>query len=129
MKLLGTLLIAFISTQSFGQVTVQKDPRIDNLVKEQSQIIPPATTPQMQGYRVQVTFDSNKAAIDEARNKFVAAFPKVDTYVEFKAPHFFLKVGDFRTNLEAERVKAAIVTQFPTAFIVREWINLPRIDQ
>lgn len=118
-----------IAGSSFGQITVNKDARIDQLIKEQSQVVPPATSPQIQGYRVQLTFDSNKSTIDDARTKFAAMFPKVDTYVEFKAPHYFLKVGDFRTNLEAERVKAAVQAQFATAFIVREWINLPRIDQ
>lgn len=125
---IGFVLCLFISS-AFGQVTVNKDSRIDQLIKNQSEVVAPATSPQIQGYRVQLVFESNKTAIDEARLKFASLFPKVDTYVEFKAPHYFLKVGDFRTNLEAERVKAAVQAQFPTAFIVREWINLPRIDQ
>jgi hypothetical protein len=76
-----------------------------------------------------LAFDSNKSFIDDARSKFAAQFPKVDTYLEFVAPHYFLKVGDFRTQLEAEKVKAATSAQFPTGFIVKEKINLPRIDQ
>lgn len=129
MKTVLGIIFVSMASLSFGQITVNKDARIDQLIKDQSQVVSPATTPQISGYRVQLTFDSNKAAIDDARTKFAAMFPKVDTYVEFKAPHYFLKVGDFRTNLEAERVKAAAQAQFPTAFIVREWINLPRIDQ
>lgn len=112
-----------------AQITVLKDERIDALVKAQSVITPPANSPQISGYRIQLIFDSDKAVIDDARAKFLAQFPKVDTYVEFTAPHYFLKVGDFRTQLEAERVKAAIQLQFPTAFIAKEKINLPRIDQ
>ncbi len=112
-----------------AQITVVKDERIDALVKAQSVITPPANSPQISGYRIQLIFDSDKAVIDDARAKFLAQFPKVDTYVEFTAPHYFLKVGDFRTQLEAERVKAAIQSQFPTAFIAKEKINLPRIDQ
>ena len=112
-----------------AQITVIKDERIDALVKAQSVITPPANSPQISGYRIQLIFDSDKAIIDDARAKFLAQFPKVDTYVEFTAPHYFLKVGDFRTQLEAERVKAAVQAQFPTAFIAKEKINLPRIDQ
>lgn len=126
-KVLSFLL--FSAGISFGQVTIQKDARIDNLIKAQSQPTAPATVPQIFGYRVQLAFDSNKSMIDDARSRFAALFPKVDTYVEFKAPHYFLKAGDFRSNLEAERVKAAVQAQFPTAFIIKEWINLPRIDQ
>jgi hypothetical protein len=127
-----TLFISIISCYCFqatAQVEIVKDSRIDGLVKSQSQPIPPSTVPQIMGYRLQVTFDSEKATIDDARAKFIAAYPKVDTYVEFIAPHYFLKVGDFRTQMEAEGVKAAMQSQFPTCFIVKEHINLPRIDQ
>ncbi|MCC6702809.1 MAG: SPOR domain-containing protein [Fluviicola sp.] len=128
-SLFSTLVLC--STWFFGhaQITVIKDARIDELVRNQSAIIPPSTVPQMNGYRVQITHDSDKSTVDDARSKFIAQFPKVDTYVEFTAPHYYLKVGDFRTLLEAERVKAAIQQQFPTCFIAKERINLPRIDQ
>ncbi|WP_343748888.1 hypothetical protein [Fluviicola sp.] len=125
------LLASFIGFSIAGnaQVTIVKDSRIDELVRAQGQAIPPATTPEINGYRLQLTFDTSKGTIDEARSRFAAMFPKVDTYVEFIAPHYFLKVGDFRTQLEAEKVKAATTQQFPTCFVVKEKINLPRIDQ
>jgi len=121
--LIATLLL--ISYAGKAQVTVVKDSRIDELVKAQGQ----NATPEINGYRLQLAFDSNKSFIDDSRAKFAAQFPKVDTYVEFVAPHYFLKVGDFRTQLEAEKVKAATSAQFPTCFVVKEKINLPRIDQ
>ncbi len=126
----NVILITILSAiSSFGnaQVTIVKDSRIDDLVRAQGQGSAAAT--EINGYRLQLAFDSNKSFIDDARSKFSAQFPKVDTYVEFVAPHYFLKVGDFRTQLEAEKVKAATVAQFPTGFIVKEKINLPRIDQ
>lgn len=127
--IISTLLFAICISNTQAQITVIKDARIDELVRNQSAIVPPSNVPQMNGYRVQILFDSNKAIVDDARTKFIAQFPKVDTYVEFNAPHYFLKVGDFRTQLEAERVKAGIQQQFPTCFIAKERINLPRIDQ
>ena len=129
MKLFIGVSFCLFSACIFAQVQVEKDDRIEALVKIQSAVTPPSTVPQLNGYRLQVTFDSDKAVIDEARAKFIAAFPKVDTYVEFIAPHYFLKVGDFRTQMEAEGVKAAMQAQFPLCFVVKEKINLPRIDQ
>lgn len=128
----NAILIASFALISFAgktQVTIVKDSRIDDLVRTQGQAVPPATTPEINGYRLQLTFDTSKGSIDDARSRFAALFPKVDTYVEFIAPHYFLKVGDFRTQLEAEKVKAATSQQFPTCFVVKEKINLPRIDQ
>jgi len=120
----------FLTNFSFaqGNVEIVKDSRIDALVRNEGAIVAPATTPQITGYRLQLFFDSNKSAIDDARSRFIAMFPKVDTYVEFTAPHYFLKVGDFRTQMEAEKVKAEAEKSFPTSFVVREKVNLPRID-
>ena len=124
-----TVFALILSVHSFSQITVNKDSRIDGLVKMQGTAVAPETTVQINGYRVQLAFDSEKGVVDDARSKFSALYPKVDTYVEFKAPHYFLKVGDFRTQLEAEEIKANTGSLFPTAFIVKEKVNLPRIDQ
>jgi hypothetical protein len=133
MKNLGILFIyvvlSFFSFGQSGDVEIMKDPRIDGLIRKQGLVTPPATSPQLPGYRVQLFFDADRKKIDDARSKFIAAFPKVDSYVIYNAPNYFLKVGDFRTSLEAERVKETLVKDFPTSFIVKELINLPRIDQ
>jgi hypothetical protein len=129
MKLIVLCVACFGLNSLVAQVTIVKDERIDQLVKGQGQNPGNTSAPQLQGYRLQITFDADKAVVDEARTKFNALFPKVDTYVEFVAPHYFLKVGDFRTQFEAEGVKAQIQAQFPLSFVVKEKINLPRIDQ
>jgi hypothetical protein len=132
MKNICFLFFFIFSTMVFGQsgnVEIIKDPRIDGLVRKQGTVIPPATSPQIVGYRVQLFFDSDRKAIDDARSKFMSAYPKVDAYIIYNAPNYFLKVGDFRTLLEAERVKDGLVKDFPTSFIVKEMVNLPRIDQ
>ncbi|MEN9400818.1 MAG: hypothetical protein RL632_1921 [Bacteroidota bacterium] len=129
--ILTSVLVASFDaySQEEGQVTIIKDVRLDALVKKQGTPTPPASTPQILGYRVQLFFDSDKQLVDEARSKFIAQFPKVDTYILFTAPNFVLKVGDFRTLLEAERIRESLLREFPTSFVIKEFINLPRIDQ
>jgi len=125
-----TLCIWF-STISFsqkGNVEIIKDSRIDGLVYRQGAIVPPNTSPQISGYRIHLFFDSNKTLVDKARIDFISKYPKVDAYVVFRAPNYFLKVGDFRSESEAQKVKKDIKSDFPTAFVVKEMINLPRID-
>ncbi len=111
-----------------GNVEIIKDDRIDILVKQKGAIIPPATSPQISGFRVQLVFDSNKKLIDEARSRFVSSYPKIVTYITYNAPNFVLKIGDFRTKQEADKVKDGLMRDFPTCFVVKEMINLPRID-
>lgn len=127
--LLLFLVVSSLSIAQNGKVEIVKDPRIDGLVRQEGAVIPPATSPQLVGYRIQLFFDSKKENVDQARTRFISMYPKVDTYVSFTAPNYFLKVGDFRTQMEAEKVKSTVENQFPTSFIVKEKINLPRIDQ
>jgi hypothetical protein len=124
----GVLLCNNLYAQQ-EQIKVIRDSRIDALVEKQGRIVPPAIKPQMDGYRIQLFFDSSKDAVQEARSRFVSRFPTVDTYIEFNAPNFFLKVGDFRTRLDAEKIKVEVESEFPTSFIVQEKINLPRLER
>jgi hypothetical protein len=123
------VLCAGMATAQQGSVEVKKDPRMDALIRQEGAVIPPAMGPQITGYRIQLFFDTSKDAVDDARSRFISLNPKVDTYVIYNAPNYFLKVGDFRTQMEAEKIKAAVDSQFPTSFIVKEKVNLPRIDQ
>lgn len=121
-------IFSFCGYSQSGNVIVHKDSRLDNFIKQRGMIIPPATSPQMPGYRVQLIFDSNKKIVDDARSKFISQHPKIDTYISFNAPHFTLKAGDFRSKQDAEKIKDELMRDFPTCFIVKETINLPRID-
>ncbi|NRA11768.1 MAG: SPOR domain-containing protein [Crocinitomicaceae bacterium] len=131
-KILLIGLICFSGSMIFaqeGNIKVIKDNRINALVAKQSKITPPDVKPHIDGFRVQLYFDSERGNINDARSRFISRFPKIDTYVDYNAPNFFLKVGDFRTRLEAEKVKAAITVEFPTSFIIKEDIFLPRLDK
>ena len=131
MKVFVVSLFIISSLKGYSQgenVVIHKDSRLDNFIKQRGMIIPPATSPQMSGYRVQLIFDSNKKLVDDSRSRFISQHPKIDTYITYNAPHFTLKVGDFRTKQDAEKIKDELMRDFPTWFVVKETINLPRID-
>jgi hypothetical protein len=115
-------ILIFVKTSGYNaQVNVVKDNRIDERVinKAQKQIL---------GYRVQICFDSDKNLVDQVRTKFINQYPKIDTYITFDAPNFNLKVGDFRTQIEAEKLKEKIIADYTITIIHKELINLPRVD-
>ena len=129
MILISIFLSCLSALAQEGNVKIIKDPRLDALVKKQGTPVPPSTTPLISGFRVQLFFDSDKQLVDDVRSKFMGQFPAIDPYIVFTAPNFVLKVGDFRTLLEAERLRETLLKDFPTCFVVKELINLPRIDQ
>ncbi len=128
-KILVILSFFLIASFCFSQVNVEServqinaDSRIDQLIEIEKRI------DQIQGFRLQICFDSNKDVVDAARDKFLKSYPLTDTYVSFENPHFNLKVGDFRSRLEAEKVKRELFGEFVICIIHEELINLPRID-
>ena len=125
--LIAILSFSGLSFSQTGDIQVKKDSRINALVAKQSAVVPPDTKTKINGFRVQLYFDSDRGTINNARSRFIAQYPRVDTYVEYNAPNYYLKVGDFRTRLEAEKIKAAMTAEFPTSFVIEEDINLPRL--
>ncbi|MFM6913783.1 MAG: hypothetical protein ACKOXP_09305 [Flavobacteriales bacterium] len=112
----------FFSPKFVGaQVVIDADPRVEDQIAKKS-------SKQMPGYRLQICFDSDKSVIDEARNRFISMYPKIDTYVTFEAPNFNLMVGDFRTLIEAEKIQEEITGKFTVVIIHKSLINLPRVD-
>jgi hypothetical protein len=111
-----------------GMLTIKKDIRIDELIREKAKIKAPATSLQIDGYRIQLFFDTEKSKVDEARSKFIEIHPDIESNVIYKAPNYFLKVGNFRTYLEAEKIKSTLDKDFPTNYILKEKINIPNLD-
>jgi hypothetical protein len=118
-------VLQFVSGQidpAVDRIRVFIDPRVDELIQTEKR------TDHIMGYRLQICLDSNKEIVDEARDKYLKLYPLTDTYVNFENPHFNLKVGDFRTKVEAEKIKREIFGEFVICIIHEEMISLPRID-
>jgi hypothetical protein len=105
-----------------NQIAVLCDQRVEQLLKLEKR------TDKIMGYRLQICLDSDKKIVDEARDKYLKTYPLTDTYVNFENPNFNLKVGDFRSRVEAEKIKREIFGEFVICIIHEELVNLPRID-
>jgi hypothetical protein len=80
------------------------------------------------GYRLHISFDSEKAVIDKQHKNFISQFPGVDTYISYRTPYFYLDAGDFRSKAEADEIYAKLRKNYPLSTVVKQAINLPRID-
>ncbi|MCM1356648.1 MAG: SPOR domain-containing protein [Staphylococcus sp.] len=86
----------------------------------------------MAGYRVQVFSDNNaRTAKNEARSKqrvISSRFPKYQTYVMYTSPYWRLKVGDFKTQQEANAAADELRKAFPSygkeIRVVRDRVNV-----
>ena len=140
-KLSLFILILFMVTATFaqtrGKVTIIKDPLIDSLIAKRIELNtkkPTTTNPtssvivSQMGYRVQIFYGLDRRETFSEQAKFKALYPRLQSYITYKEPNYYLKVGDFRTRLEAQNFLNELRANFPTLFIFREKINAPILD-
>lgn len=127
--LLGTLffgLMMWSATQLHAQqIQVISTPELDSLVEQNQQSN--LQNPTISGYRVQIFFGSDRKAANDARTKFLQLYPEVDAYLVYQQPNFKVRVGDFRTQQEAQAIFRNLLTHFDKVFIVPDKINLPKL--
>lgn len=108
------------------RVVVHQDPRIDSLV--QDLVALNKKFPEIDGYRVMIFFDSGNNSKDTAYrviDAFEEQYPEVPAYLSFHPPYYRVRVGDFRTEMEAERFLNRIKYDYPNGWVVKTSINLP----
>ena len=104
-----------------------QDKRVNELVLKHV-LINEGKKGKMKGYRVQIHFGPEKAKALEVKSKFTSSYYKIPAYLDYQQPYFKIRVGDFRTKLEAYKLLQEISGDFPGAFIVTDDIELPKID-
>lgn len=120
----GTLAVKSQSVKP-GHVEIVKDDRITTLLWKHKII---NEKQKIYGWRVQIFFDSGNNSKSRAFSKkglFMAKHPDVGSYMTFQSPNYKIRVGDFRTRMDAEGFKQQILGDFPDAFVVKDEINYP----
>lgn len=79
----------------------------------------------MPGYRIQLYFGSERMKAQEIKSSFLQNHPKVPAYMVYHQPNFKVRVGDFRTKLEAAGFLKLLNDEFKTSFIVPDDVRLP----
>jgi hypothetical protein len=112
-----------------GHVQIIQDEKVDLLVSKHIQIN--QNRKGEEGFRIQIFFDSgnnSKTKAESIYEGFKAKYPDVGAYLSFKSPNYKVRVGDFRTRLDAQRFLNEIITEYPNAWIIADMIKLPNVD-
>jgi len=136
MKLKKYLVVLFLLTtwmvygqnENQGNISVNSDPRIDELVK--LHVAYNKAFPFMSGYRIQIFMESGNEALNQAekvKEVFNDKYKNNNAYLIFVAPYYRVRVGDFRTRLEAEKFLQQIIRKYPNAWVIKDEINFPEL--
>jgi len=127
------ILLLLLTTRALaqtdtGSVQVNKDPRIAQLIRKQIQINEETTRDSrrsMAGYRIQVINSTDRNKVFAAKTKIYQQFPDLKPYLMYQAPNYKLKVGNFKTQDEAEEFEKQLSRLFPSGlYIIRDTIEV-----
>ena len=126
-KIITCLLTLLISSFVFSQnktidtniteINVIKDDRIDEVKQSYH------STFKLKGYRIQIFSGNIKKEANKIRLKFTQLFDETETYSVYEQPYFKVRVGNFKTKIEALEFKIELTEEFPNCFIVKDNIE------
>jgi hypothetical protein len=120
------LILSQVYSQDKGKIIVKNDARLNELVDKHKQLNQKLNT--MPGYRIQIYFESganSKTLASNVKESFIAKFPEIKAYLLFHEPYYKVRVGDFRTRMEAQGFKQKIMAEYPISFVTKDDINFP----
>ena len=119
----------FAQENKEGNLEVYQDARVDTLISNFVRIN--ETHLVIEGWRIEIFFEAgnySKKLAMEAKSEFVQQYPDIPSYLIFQQPYYKVRVGDFRTKMEAEKFLHEIEFNYPQAFVVTGEINFPSLD-
>lgn len=127
-RLLCLLTACFFGLTVSAQVTIKhtNDSLANQLVERHKKVN--AAKMSMSGFRVQLYFGSERQKANEIRTDFLSQYPGTGAYLLYQQPYFKVRVGDFRTRLEAQAFLKKISPVYSSAFIVTDEVKLPSLD-
>jgi hypothetical protein len=75
-------------------------------------------THQVYGYRVQIISSSKKEKAKKAKSVFASKYQGYVAHEIYQQPFFIIKVGDFLSKIEAEKLHREIRDEFPESFVL-----------
>jgi hypothetical protein len=122
-----------MAQQSYHEVVdsalvIERDIRLDSLLMKHIRVN--QVKDGLDGYRVQLYSGSGTEARLSANNlraEFLSNHPNIPAYLIYQAPNFKVRLGNFRTELEAVHLQRELAYQYPGGFVVRDKIKFPKL--
>lgn len=118
----------FIKPRQNSKVSVQKDNRIDLLIKKQIQVNEETSRQsrrQDKGFRLLVISTTLREEALVAKTKVYTYFPELKAYLFHQSPYYRVKAGNFKERKEAEQYQRRLELLFPKGvFIINDIIEV-----
>lgn len=115
-----TIFVANISSAQQGNISIEQDPQIDELLE-----IYKKSLDKTDYYRIQVGFVSNNEKAQEIKSNVEIDFPELPSQIDFDSPTYRIRVGRFKSKLEAERKFNEVRKKYPNAMLLKPKKSTP----
>jgi hypothetical protein len=122
-------IMTLITINSFAQtakLTVNNDAYLDTAI--QKNIDKNKIANVIDGYRIQLFSGSERNNANALKTKFLKLYPETPAYLIYQQPYFKLRVGDYRTKIEAQQIFYKLQDDFGQVIIIPDKINLPKLN-
>lgn len=109
----AVLLLGSLAFGQEGSVSIDQDPKIDRLLE-----LYKINNSRVNYYTIQVGFGSYEEA-EDLKSQVQIDFPQWTPKIIFDSPTYRVRVGNFRTKLEAERKFLEVRKKYPAALLLK----------
>lgn len=117
-----TMLSAQTNIKVAESATIKSDADLNFLLEKNLE--KSDKTDKVPGFRIQIISSNSKSDVMKERDKVVKDFKHVKDYVTYDQPYYKLRMGDFRTRLEALKFLEEIAPLYPSAFLVKDEVKI-----
>ncbi|MAU25864.1 MAG: translation initiation factor IF-2 [Muricauda sp.] len=110
--ILSTGILYTVNAQQ-GTINIKQDERIDKLLDVYKSV-----NSKSDFYQIQVGFGSYEKA-QELKSQVDVDFPNLYSKIEFESPTYRVRLGRFKTKLEAERKFLEVRKKYPNAMLLK----------
>lgn len=115
------LLFSFqVSAQEY--TTVHQDESLKSLIEKYR--VYQQKVDVAEGYRIQITYTTDRDEAYKSKAQLYREFDAANSYIEYEQPNYKLRLGDFRTRLEATAFLQQVISLYPGAFIVKDRVKI-----
>lgn len=132
--IIGLFCLGSLSAQQISEPEMLSDDMaLDSLLKLHKSYN--AKYKSISGYRIQIFKGSGNSALENARTyeeDFSEKYNDTPTYLSFQEPYYRIRVGDFRSRLDAIKFLTTIKGDYPSAFVIQdniEFVDLPKYQK
>lgn len=112
-----------------GTVVINQSQHVSQLLNDR--LYQNTQKPGLSGFRIRIFSETGQNARErssQVMDKFAELYPGMRFYQEYDNPYWKVSVGDFRSRESAQKFYQQVLSDFPKAFLVTDWINFPDLD-